>query len=47
MNNGQCLLTGKEIRCQCPPGFTGQKCESRDPCEPNPVQSSLKCSWLL
>ena len=47
MNMEQCLLTGKEFRCQCQPGFTGQKCESRDPCGVNPVQFSLKCSWLL
>lgn len=29
--------------CQCPPGFTGQFCESRDPCTPNPCQNGAQC----
>lgn len=37
LNGGQCMSTGgngyyggmSSYTCQCPPGFTGQKCESR------------------
>ena len=38
MNMGQCMANGNGFMCRCPPGFTGQKCESRDPCTPNPVK---------
>ena len=34
---GQCHPNGNGFICKCQPGFTGQKCESRDPCTPNPV----------
>ena len=37
MNMGQCMPNGNGFMCKCPPGFTGQKCENRDPCTPNPV----------
>ena len=38
MNMGKCHPNGNGFMCQCQPGFTGQKCESRDPCTPNPVK---------
>ena len=25
------------VMCMCKPGFTGPKCETCDPCTPNPV----------
>ena len=37
MNMGQCISNGNSFMCKCPPGFTGQKCDTRDPCTPNPV----------
>ena len=37
MNNGMCMANGNGFVCKCQPGFTGQKCDSRDPCTPNPV----------
>ena len=41
MNMGQCMPNGNSFMCRCPPGFTGQKCENRDPCTPNPVNFKL------
>ncbi len=38
MNMGQCMANGNGFMCRCPPGFTGQKCDTRDPCTPNPVK---------
>jgi len=37
MNMGQCHPNGNSFVCKCPPGFTGQRCDTRDPCTPNPV----------
>ena len=44
MNNGMCMPNGNGFVCKCQPGFTGQKCDSRDPCTPNPVNSQNKKS---
>lgn len=30
--------------CQCPPGFTGQNCETCDPCNPNPCGNGGQCT---
>ena len=38
-NNGQCIPQGGSFMCQCPTGFTGQYCETCDPCSPNPCQA--------
>ena len=41
--NGKCVVTLPDsVTCECHPGFSGQRCESRDPCEPNPCQNG-KC----
>ncbi len=32
-----CMPNGNSFMCKCQPGFTGQKCDTRDPCTPNPV----------
>jgi hypothetical protein len=29
--------------CYCHPGYTGQRCETRDVCNPNPCQSGGQC----
>ena len=42
MNMGHCMPNGNGFICKCQPGFTGQKCESRDPCTPNPVKILLE-----
>jgi len=34
--NGQCVTQGSTFLCQCPLGFTGQRCEISDPCFNNP-----------
>ena len=36
---GTCLNNGGQFVCQCHPGFSGQRCENRDPCHPNPCVS--------
>ncbi len=36
-NNGQCMSSGNGFMCRCQPGYSGQSCEIRDPCTPNPV----------
>ena len=28
---------GNTFTCSCPSGFTGSRCETKDPCFPNPV----------
>ena len=44
---GQCHPNGNGFICKCQPGFTGQKCESRDPCTPNPVNNyKLLCLYF-
>ena len=37
MNNGMCMASGQNFVCKCQPGFTGVRCETCDPCTPNPV----------
>ena len=29
------------VMCTCRPGFTGPRCETCDPCTPNPVNSQF------
>jgi hypothetical protein len=36
-NNGRCTQQGLNYICSCNVGFTGNSCESRDSCSPNPV----------
>ena len=37
MNNGHCIPNGNTYACKCQTGYTGLRCETRDPCSPNPV----------
>ena len=40
-NNGVCLSTGTSYTCKCQAGFTGPKCDTCDPCTPNPVKKII------
>ncbi|CAF2700607.1 unnamed protein product [Rotaria sp. Silwood2] len=43
-NNGMCMASGTSFVCSCRNGFSGQRCEIRDPCFPNPCLNSGQCS---
>ena len=38
MNGGSPSNQGGSCYCQCPQGYSGSRCESRDPCMPNPYE---------
>ncbi|CAF1579353.1 unnamed protein product, partial [Rotaria sordida] len=44
VNGGTCSPYGLDTySCNCPFGYTGRSCETRDPCIPNPCQNSGRC----
>lgn len=44
MNGGMCIPNNMgTFTCQCPQGYTGMRCESRDPCTPNPCNNGGMC----
>jgi hypothetical protein len=44
LNNGICTSSDfGGFTCQCPPGFSGQRCEDRDPCASQPCQNGAPC----
>ena len=44
LNDATCFPNGiGGFQCQCPPGFTGQRCEDRDACASQPCQNLGVC----
>ncbi len=44
LNGGQCVPNGiGGFTCQCPPSFSGQRCEDRDGCASQPCQNRGVC----
>ncbi|MGH0125833.1 UNVERIFIED_CONTAM: hypothetical protein FKN15_025001 [Acipenser sinensis] len=44
-NGGTCeLISLKEYKCRCPPGWSGETCQQADPCASNPCANGGQCS---
>lgn len=37
--NGVCVAQGSTFVCECPPGYSGQRCEFKDPCFDKPCKN--------
>uniref|UniRef100_A0A8C9T1I3 Neurogenic locus notch homolog protein 1 n=1 Tax=Scleropages formosus TaxID=113540 RepID=A0A8C9T1I3_SCLFO len=46
-NGGTCeLISLKEYKCRCPPGWSGKLCQQADPCAANPCANGGQCTPL-
>uniref|UniRef100_A0A183B535 EGF-like domain-containing protein n=1 Tax=Echinostoma caproni TaxID=27848 RepID=A0A183B535_9TREM len=43
LNGGSCVKDGTKPVCSCTIGYTGRRCEHRDPCVTNPCHSHGRC----
>ena len=44
LNGASCVSNSfGGFTCQCPPGYSGQRCESRDPCASRPCMNNAVC----
>ncbi|TPP62143.1 hypothetical protein FGIG_02108 [Fasciola gigantica] len=43
LNGGLCVMYGSKPVCNCSTGYTGRRCEHRDPCATNPCHSHGRC----
>lgn len=48
LNNGTCVDTGSQFRCDCPRGWKGSRCEEEDGlCALNPCHNDAHCVNLV